>query len=153
VDALVSALDARAALEIGITQALGDWLSTEAERDALAARLRAFTPLVRGTTPAHVLRYIRASDSFHRIYISLLRNPLLFEIYNSMDLPELMRRVLEVAPVSIREVFDDHKAWTDALRSGDVNATCAAMTEKANRIRAALASFLADAAGSGAAVA
>ena len=66
VDALVSALDARAALEIGITQALGDWLSTEAERDALAARLRAFTPLVRGTTPAHASRYIRASDSFHR---------------------------------------------------------------------------------------
>ena len=149
VDALVSALDARAAIEIGITQALGDWLSTEAERDALAARLRAFTPLVRGTSPAHVLRYIRASDSFHRIYISLLRNPVLFEIYNAMDLPELMRRVLEVAPPSIREVFDDHKAWTDALRSGDVNATCAAMTEKANRIRAALATFLADAATSG----
>ena len=149
VDALVSALDARAAIEIGITQALGDWLSTEAERDALAARLRAFTPLVRGTSPAHVLRYIRASDSFHRIYISLLRNPVLFEIYNAMDLPELMRRVLEVAPPSIREVFDDHKAWTDALRSGDVNATCAAMTEKANRIRAALATFLADAATEG----
>ena len=33
----------------------------------------------------------------------------LFEIYNAMDLPELMRRVLEVAPLSIREVFDDHK--------------------------------------------
>ena len=110
VDALVSALDARAALEIGITQALGDWLTNEAERDALVARLRAFTPLVRGTTPAHVSRYIRASDAFHRIFFSLLRNPALFEIYNAMDLPELMRRVLEVAPISIREVFDDHKA-------------------------------------------
>jgi long-chain acyl-CoA synthetase len=145
VDALVSALDARAAIEIGITQSLGDWLSTEAERDALVARLRAFTPLVRGTTPAHVSRYIRAADAFHRIYISLLRNPVLFEIYNAMDLPELMRRVLDVAPVSIREVFDDHKAWTDALQSGDVNATCAAMTAKANRVRAALATLLADA--------
>jgi len=151
VDALVSALDARAALEIGITQALADWLSTEAERDALAARLRAFTPLVRGTTPAHVSRYIRASDSFHRIYISLLRNPVLFEIYNAMDLPELMRRVLEVAPVSIREVFDDHKAWTDALRSGDVDATCAAMTAKANRVRAALATLLSESQAGGAA--
>jgi DNA-binding GntR family transcriptional regulator len=145
VDALVSALDARAAIEIGITQVLGDWLATEAERDALAARLRAFTPLVRGTTPAHVARYIRASDSFHRVYISLLRNPVLFEIYNAMDLPELMRRVLEVAPVSIREVFDDHKAWTDALRSGDVDATCAAMTAKANRVRTALATLLSEA--------
>ena len=36
-----------------------------------------------------------------------------------MDVPELMRRVLEVAPPSIREVFDDHKGLTDALRSGD----------------------------------
>jgi long-chain acyl-CoA synthetase len=153
VDALVSALDARAAIEIGITQVLGDWLATESERDALAARLRAFTPLVRGTTPAHVARYIRASDAFHRIFISLLRNPVLFEIYNAMDLPELMRRVLEVAPVSIREVFDDHKAWTDALQSGDVNATCAAMTAKANRVRAALATLLADAQSATAAVA
>jgi DNA-binding GntR family transcriptional regulator len=154
VDALVSALDARAAIEIGITQVLGDWLATESERDALVARLRAFTPLVRGTTPAHVARYIRASDAFHRIFISLLRNPMLFEIYNAMDLPELMRRVLEVAPVSIREVFDDHKAWTDALRSGDVDATCAAMTAKANRVRAALATLLTEAQpASGAAVA
>jgi len=68
----------------------------------------------------------------------------LFEIYNAMDLQELMRRVLDVAPVSIREVFDDHKAWTDALRSGDVDATCAAMTAKANRVRAALATLLTD---------
>ena len=109
VDALVLALDARAALEIGITQSLGGALSTEAERDALVARLRAFTPLVRGAGAAHVARYIRADDAFHRIFFSLLRNPSLFEIYNAMDVPELMRRVLEVAPTSIREVFDDHK--------------------------------------------
>jgi len=141
---LAGDVDALAAIEIGITQVLADWLATEAERDALSARLRAFTPLVRGTTPAHVARYIRASDSFHRVFISLLRNPVLFEIYNAMDLPELMRRVLEVAPVSIREVFDDHKAWTDALRGGEVDATCAAMTAKANRVRAALATLLTD---------
>jgi hypothetical protein len=49
IDALVMALDARAALEIGITHSLGSALSIEAERDALVARLRAFTPLVRGT--------------------------------------------------------------------------------------------------------
>jgi DNA-binding GntR family transcriptional regulator len=156
VDALVSALDARAALEIGIMQTLGDWLANETERDVLVARLRAFTPLVRGTTPQHVSRYIRASDAFHRIFFSLLRNPALFEVYNSMDLPELLRRVLEVAPISIRELFDDHKSLTDALLTGDVNAASAAMTEKANRIRAALATFLADAATStraGAAVA
>jgi DNA-binding GntR family transcriptional regulator len=146
VDALVAALDARAALEIGIMQTLGDWLSNETERDTLVARLRAFTPLVRGTTPVHVSRYIRASDAFHRIFFSLLHNQVLFEVYNSMDLPELLRRVLEVAPLSIREIFDDHTGLTDALLSGDINAACAAMTEKANRVRAALATFLADAA-------
>ena len=89
-------------------------------------------------------RYIRASDAFHRIFFSLLHNAALFEVYNSMDLPELLRRVLDVAPISIRELFDDHKSLTDALLTGDVNAASAAMTEKANRIRAALASFLAD---------
>jgi long-chain acyl-CoA synthetase len=146
VDALVLALDARAALEIGITQSLGTALSVEAERDALVARLRAFLPLVRGASPAHVARYIRADDAFHRIFLSLLRNPCLFEIYNAMDLPELMRRVLLVAPPSIREVFDDHKGLTNALRSGSADATSAALTEHANRVRAALAAFLAESA-------
>jgi DNA-binding GntR family transcriptional regulator len=144
IDALVLALDARAALEIGITQSLGTALSVEAERDALVARLRAFTPLVRGTSAAHVARYIRADDAFHRIFLSLLRNPCLFEIYNSMDLPELMRRVLAVAPISIREVFDDHKGLTNALEAGSADATSAAITEHANRMRSALAAFLAD---------
>jgi long-chain acyl-CoA synthetase len=142
VDALVMALDARAALEIGITQSLGVSMTAQAEREALVARLRAFTPLVRGAGAAHVSRYIRADDAFHRIFLGLLRNPCLFETYNAMDLPELMRRVLEVAPIAIREVFDDHKGLTDALRSGDTNATSAAITEHVSRVRSALAAFL-----------
>src|SRR5262249_13793687 len=113
VDALVLALDARAALEIGITQSLGGSLTSQADRDSLVARLRAFTPLVRGAGAARVARYIRADDAFHRIFFSLLRNPILFEIYNAMDVPELMRRVLEDAPTSIREVFDNHVPLTD----------------------------------------
>ena len=117
-------------------------LSIEAERDALVARLRAFTPLVRGASAAHVARYIRADDAFHRIFLSLLRNPCLFEIYNSLDVPELMRRVLIGAPPSIREVFDDHKGLTNALRTGSADATSAAITEHANRVRTALAGLI-----------
>ena len=146
IDALVMALDARAAVEIGITQSLGSALSIEAERDALVARLRAFTPLVRGTSPAHITRYLRADDAFHRIFLSLLRNQPLFDIYNAMDVPELMRRVLVVAPVSIREIFDDHKALTNALRAGSADETSAAITAHANLVRTALATFLADSA-------
>jgi DNA-binding GntR family transcriptional regulator len=145
VDALVLALDARAALEIGITQSLGKALTIEAERDALVARLRAFTPLVRGASAAHVARYIRADDAFHRVFLSLLRNPHLFEIYNAIDLPEVMRRVLIVAPPAIREVFDDHKGLTNALRTGSADATSAAITEHVNRIRSALGAVLAGA--------
>jgi long-chain acyl-CoA synthetase len=144
IDALVMALDARAALEIGITQSLGSALSIEAERDALVARLRAFTPLVRGTSASHIARYLRADDAFHRIFLSLLRNQPLFDIYNAMDVPELMRRVLVVAPISIREIFDDHKALTNALRAGSADDTSAAITEHANRVRTALANFLAE---------
>jgi long-chain acyl-CoA synthetase len=143
IDALVMALDARAALEIGIAQYLGTAISIEAERDALVARLRAFVPLVRGTSATHVARYIRADDAFHRIFLSLLRNPHLFEIYNSMDVPELMRRVLAVAPLAVREAFDDHRGLIDALRTRNADATSAAITEHVNRIRTALAEFLA----------
>jgi DNA-binding GntR family transcriptional regulator len=145
VDSLVQGLDARAALEIGITQSLGTALSIETERDALVARLRAFTPLVRGTSASHVARYIRADDAFHRIFLSLLRNQHLFEIYNSMDLPELMRRVLVVAPLSLREVFDEHKGLIQALRSGSADETCGAITAHVNRVRTALAEFQAQA--------
>ena len=106
-------------------------------------RLRAFTPLVRGVGAARVSRYIRADDAFHRIFFSLLRNPSLFEIYNAMDLPELMRRVLEDAPSSIREVFDDHVGLTDALRTGNAHAVADAITQHANRVQAALAALLA----------
>ncbi|HUQ52362.1 MAG TPA: FCD domain-containing protein, partial [Gammaproteobacteria bacterium] len=128
----------------GITQSLGSALSIEAERDALVARLRAFTPLVRGTSASHIARYIRADDAFHRIFLSLLRNQPLFDIYNAMDLPEIMRRVLVVAPISIREIFDDHKALTNALRAGSADETSAAITQHANRVRTALAAFLAE---------
>jgi long-chain acyl-CoA synthetase len=145
VDALIQALDARAAIEIGITQTLGPALSVEAGREALVARLRAFMPLVRGAGPAAVARYIRADDSFHRVFLSTLRNPVLFEIYNSMDLPELMRRIIEVAPPSIREVFDDHRQLTRSLQAGDANATCHAIADHTNRIREALAELLAAA--------
>ena len=144
VDALVQALDARAALEIGITQSLGGALNVEAQREALVGRLRAFTPLVRGRGSAQVARYIRADDAFHRVFLSLLRNPCLFEIYNSMDLPELMRRVLEIAPPSIREVFDDHKGLTNALKSGAPDAISAAISAHANKVNLALVDFLAE---------
>jgi DNA-binding GntR family transcriptional regulator len=55
-----------------------------------------------------------------------------------------MRRVLEVAPPSIREVFDDHKGLTNALKSGDDDAVCAAITAHQNQVRLALADFLAE---------
>jgi long-chain acyl-CoA synthetase len=143
VDALVQALDARAAIEIGITQTLGDALTAPAERDALVARLRAFTPLVRGAGARHVWRHIRADDAFHRVFLSLLRNPALFDVYNAMDVPELMRRVLEVAPLSIRGEFDDHTGLTEALSRADAHAVSAAIAEHANRVRAALTRFIA----------
>jgi DNA-binding GntR family transcriptional regulator len=132
------ALDARAALEIGVAQILGSALAVEARRDALVARLRAFNPLVRGTSAAHVSRYIRADDAFHRVFLSFLRNQHLFDVYNEMDVPELMRRVLTVAPLSTREAFDDHRGLIDALRAGNADSTSAAITEHVNRVRVAL---------------
>jgi DNA-binding GntR family transcriptional regulator len=52
-----------------------------------------------------------------------------------------------VAPPSIREVFDDHKGLTDALRQGDADATAAAITDHVNRVRSALAAFVATESG------
>ena len=53
--------------------------------------------------------------------------------------------MLTVAPLSIREVFDDHRGLIEALRAGNADATSAAITEHMNRVRTALAEFLAAA--------
>ena len=142
IDALVMALDARAALEIGITQSLGS-MRCRSKRSATrssraCARSRRSCAARRRRTSRAIMR---ADDAFHRIFLSLLRNQPLFDIYNAMDVPELMRRVLVVAPISIREIFDDHKALTNALRAGSADETSAAITEHANRVRTALASL------------
>jgi DNA-binding GntR family transcriptional regulator len=49
-----------------------------------------------------------------------------------------------VAPLSLREVFDDHKGLIQALRAGSADATSAAIAEHVNRIRTALAEFQAS---------
>jgi DNA-binding GntR family transcriptional regulator len=66
-----------------------------------------------------------------------------------MDLPELMRRVLEVSSPSIREVFDDHKGLTNALKTGDTDTVSGAITEHANRVKLALGQLLQESAADG----
>jgi DNA-binding FadR family transcriptional regulator len=46
-----------------------------------------------------------------------------------------------VAPLSTREVFDDHRGLIDALRAGNADTTSAAITEHVNRVRVALTEF------------
>ena len=143
VDALVSALDARAALEIGIMQ--------DARRHRLANgpsamcwwRVCAPSPRSCAATAQHVSRYIRASDAFHRIFFQpapqpgAVRSTTRWICRNCCGACSKWRRSIG----ALRRP----QSLTDALLTGDpVNAASAAMTEKANRIRAALASFLAD---------
>ncbi len=87
--ALAEALDARAALEIGVLRLVGD-RSTEADRELLSARLLVRTPLLRGDDDAHVDRYVRADDAYHRAFIETLDNPAVQAIYTGFGIPRLM---------------------------------------------------------------
>jgi DNA-binding GntR family transcriptional regulator len=144
IDDLIRVLDARAAIEIGIAQLLRTSLAEEPELHALVCRLRSFIPLVRGASPGQIARYIRTDDAYHRHFLSLLRNPCLFQIYNALDVPELLRRVLTLAPRSTREAFDNHRALTAALRSNNGDQMSAAIVANANRIHAALTALASD---------
>ena len=55
-----------------------------------------------------------------------------------------MRRVLDVAPPSIREVFDDHKGLTERLRTGDADATARRSPSTRTGCGPRLAAFLAE---------
>lgn len=138
VDALLIALEARAAMEIGVTQLLVDAETTLPERKRFVARLKAAIPLVRGSDSAHAARYARADDAFHRTILSLLNNEPLMEIYNRIDIPELMYRILEVTPVTVRDALDNYQALTAALLEDEAAAACTAIASHMNDVRSAL---------------
>ena len=135
--ALAEALDARAALEIGVLRLVGDRL-TEADRELLSARLLVRTPLLRGDDDAHVDRYVRADDAYHRAFIETLDNLAVQAIYTGFGIPTLMRETITSALPEARAVMDEHTALIAALRSGDTEAACRAIAEQSQQVRAIL---------------
>lgn len=134
---LAEALDARAALEIGILRLVGDGM-TVADREQLVARLVARTPLVRGADPIHVTRYVHADDAFHRSFVGVLRNDALLDVYTSFGIAELMQQAMGAMLPAARAVMDDHRHLTDALLIGDTDAASAAIAAEAREVRAVL---------------
>lgn len=141
---LLEALEARAALEIGITQVLASAETTLPERSRFVARLKAAIPLVRGTDSAHAARYTRADDTFHRIIVGLLENERLIELYNRIDPSETLFRVLEVAPVTVRDALDNYQALTAALLDDEGDGACRAIASHMMEVRAALTKVVAS---------
>ena len=138
VESLLQALEARAAIEIGITQLLVAAETTLPERARFVARLKAAIPLVRGTDSAHAARYTRSDQAFHRIIIGLLENEKLVELYNRIDLPDVLFRVMEVTPVTVRDALDNHQALTAALLEDEADGACQAIASHMIEVRAAL---------------
>ena len=135
--ALAEALDARAALEIGVLRLIGNKL-TETDRELLSARLLVRTPLLRGDDAAHVDRYVRADDAYHRAFIETLDNPAVQAIYTGFGIPRLMRETMKSALPEARAVMDEHTDLITALRSGDTEAACRAIAEQSQQVRAIL---------------
>jgi DNA-binding GntR family transcriptional regulator len=134
---LAQALDARAAIEIGVLRLVGAELSAE-ERERLAARLLVRTPLLRGDDSAHVERYLQADDAYHRAFVQILGNDAVQRIYQGFDIPRLMRETIAAVLPDARAVLDDHTELITALRAGDTDAACRAIADQNDKIHAIL---------------
>ena len=121
--ALAQALDARAAVEIGVLRLIGDRLS-DADRELLSARLLVRTPLLRGDD-ADTCRPIRAGR--RRIPPGIDADPgqpRAAEHVHRSRIPRLMRETITNVLPAARAVMDDHTGLIAALRSGDTEAAC-----------------------------
>ena len=144
VAALMQALEARAAIEIGVTQLLIAADTSLPDRSRLVARLKAAIPLVRGSDSAHAARYTRSDDAFHRIIVGLLENEQLVELYNRIDVPEALFRVLESAPIAVRDALDDYQALTAALLEDEADSACHAIASHMQKVRTTLTQAIAS---------
>jgi long-chain acyl-CoA synthetase len=135
--ALAQALDARAAIEIGVLRLVGPELSDK-DRERLAARLLVRTPLLRGDDSAHVERYLQADDAYHRAFIEILGNDAVQRMYTGFDIPRLMRETIAAVLPEARAVLDDHTELIAALRSGDTDAACRAIADQNHEVHAIL---------------
>ena len=134
---LAQALDARAAMEIGILRLIGDQL-TDADRELLSARLLVRTPLLRGDDAAHVRRYVQADDGYHRAFMQIVDNPSLQRMYTDLRIPRLMMETVSNVLPAARAVMDDHTGLIEALRAGDIDAASVTITEQNRRVHAIL---------------
>jgi DNA-binding GntR family transcriptional regulator len=59
-------------------------------------------------------------------------------IYSGFGIPRLMRETITSALPEARAVMDEHTALIAALRSGDTEASCRAIAEQSQQVRAIL---------------
>ncbi len=144
VEALLAALEARAAVEIGIIQVLLGAQTREDDRSRFVARLKAAIPLVRGTDVVHTVRYVQSDAEFHDVIFRVLGNERIAAIADQLELPSFLLRVLDGTSVAIRDALDDHQALTDALMAGDRDAASRAIASQLPAVRDALTRVIAD---------
>ena len=135
--ALAEAIDARAALEIGVLRLVGVQLG-DADRELLAARLLVRTPLVRGDDATHVQRYVDADDAYHRAFMQIVDNQPVERMYAGLGIPQLMEATIAGVLPEVRAVMDDHNELIDALRSGNIDAACRAIASQNQQVHAIL---------------
>ncbi|MCI9888516.1 AMP-binding protein [Micrococcales bacterium 31B] len=144
VERLMAALEARAALEIGIIQVLSRAQADTAERSRFVARLKAAIPLVRGTDGVHTVRYVQSDAEFHDVLLGVLDNEKITDVAEAFGVQGLLLCVLEGTSISVRDALDDHLALTNALEAGDGDAASRAMAAQLPQVRDALTRVIAE---------
>jgi N-ethylmaleimide reductase len=132
--AMLSALEARALIEIGVTQLLaGSRDSIDPQR--LLERADELGALTRGGRYVDVARYLAANAAFHDLYVGQLANPALLRAFRRLDVPNLMVRAITRDTPADRGVVEDHRRQAQALAEGDFEAACRAIADYRARCR------------------
>jgi DNA-binding GntR family transcriptional regulator len=126
--AMLGALEARAVIEIGVTQVLA---SSQASVDAqrLLERVDELGALSRGGRYVDVARYLAANAAFHDLYVGQLANAALLRAFRRLDLPNLMVRAIKRTTPADRRVVEDHRRQAQSLAEGDFEAACRAIAD------------------------
>ena len=130
---LLEALEAQAALEVGVLRLI----QNKQESELLRAVLVAHTPLFpdRGGAEAEMTE---ARLRAHRALIGAVGNPLLLQVHDSLHLSELLSRTKSVVGQTVAHLLDHGQGLLVALELGDVDGAVEAIDQRLSTARTTL---------------
>jgi flavin reductase (DIM6/NTAB) family NADH-FMN oxidoreductase RutF/DNA-binding GntR family transcriptional regulator len=119
VEAAWEAYDARASIECGVIDQVGQGL-TVAQLADLRMAAEGTLPWIRNDRFVDVDRYVSANTRFHEALVSLAGNTALLQAYRRLAMPAVMSRALHGVEKTLNRFTSDHVHLVELLEAGDL---------------------------------